>query len=161
MPIPTTSLNTILPQNVDVGSDGFKAHSANNVASTVEDPALKINGFPADFVPFGAIQRGPNTASFSLASFYYACSGNTGTTAATAAEACTVAVQGYFVDGTETAEERYVYAPNTASPTNAMAQAVLPATFVGLQNVTFGLVSSVTTPITTVLSIDDLVHTNL
>ncbi|KAK5121802.1 hypothetical protein LTR85_004677 [Meristemomyces frigidus] len=149
------------PHDVDAGNDGFKAHSANNVAQASLNQDLFTNGFTADFRPFGRVERGPNTQAFDLCSFFFACSENTGTTAASEAESCTIAVQGFYVRGQETPEARFQFAANMASPNNPMVLAELPVTFVGLQNVTFGIVSSATGAPSTVLSIDDLVHCNV
>jgi len=66
---------------------------------------------------------------------------------------------GYYINGQQAPEVTFAFA-NTNPPTQPMNLALLPATYVGLKNVTFGVVSSSTTATTTIFEMDDLVHCN-
>jgi len=111
--------------------------------------------------PFGFIvASSPAVRSFDLTSFYFGCVIDTHVNGVTEDIGCTIAVTGYFADGKGIAPvQTYSFAPTKgalqASPLN---KAVLPATFAGLVNVTFGVADMVGAA--TVLIVDDLAHCN-
>lgn len=109
--------------------------------------------------PFGTLSIAGTTKSFDLSSFYFACQDDTAQAAVAVAESCTISVTGYYPSGLQTPVSTFAFA-NTNPPRNALVLAVLPAGFLGLKNVTFGIASGAVTVATTVLQIDNVVHCN-
>ena len=111
--------------------------------------------------PFGNILRGSGTTAFNLYSFYFGCSQLTAEGAADTAVGCTVAVTGYDIYGRQVPEATFAFSPSSTinAPPNF---AVLPAGYLLLQNVTFGLAQGGGTggAAGTVLVVDDVVHCN-
>lgn len=119
--------------------------------------------------------------TFDLLSFYFACNLFDAQGAADAAQGCVISVNGYYPDGNQTGVATYGFADfnPTAAP---MVKALLPLTFWGVQNVTFGnalsdcglryfprfanwlrllgVASSASTPSTTNILIDNVVRVN-
>ncbi|CAD6587395.1 MAG: hypothetical protein ASARMPRED_003083 [Alectoria sarmentosa] len=97
-----------------------------------------------------------DTISFDLHSFYFGCAGNTAEGAASAAVECTILFAG-FRNGQEVVDATYTFSPPMGGETAAapLVEAVLPAGFVTLQNVT--IVQG--DPTVDVLNADDFVVT--
>lgn len=111
--------------------NGALPHSPPNVIATAAENQA-TNGTPSLTV----LYPGSKLASFDFHDFWFGCDANTVEGAASAAVECTVAVAG-FRNAKEVAVASFTFTP-TAGETAAtpMIHAVLPKTFVTLQNAT-------------------------
>ena len=109
---------------------GVPAHSQPNAIVTAFEQQT-TNGTPSLTI----LYPGSMVKSFNLYSFYFGCPANTGASAVDVALQCTIDVAG-FRNGQEVAVASYTFTPPTAAVDVPMIQAVLPGSFVNLQNVT-------------------------
>jgi hypothetical protein len=137
---------------------GLLPASAPNVI-TVSLPKNVFNG-NADLNPTStATVSGTGTKFFSLLEFYFGCIGTTTETVIDVAAGCDVAVMGYNIEGEMVGEAAFNFAPSALEGA-VMARAVLPPSFVGLVNVTFGLSSAALGVSATALNLDNVTHIN-
>ena len=109
---------------------GVPAHSQPNAIVTAFEQQA-TNGTPSLTI----LYPGSCIKSFDLHSFYFGCPANTAATAADVAIQCTIFVAGFRNDK-EVAVATYTFTPPTPPVDVPMIQAVLPGSFVELQNVT-------------------------
>lgn len=134
-------------------------NTAVNAAGTIGAPNV------------GITTSGTAVKYFDLTSFFFGCGTNDG--GATSVEGgmnvgCCIEARGFGTNGQQVASEPFCFGPTVGiSDPNAalaypMAKAVLPAypSFLKLANVTFGIASSATTPLLTILVLDNVTHVN-
>ena len=116
--------------NVDDPIVGTIPHSSPNLILTAVDQQV-TNGTPSLTV----LYSGSKIKSFDFHSFWFGCAANNVQPAASAVIACTITVAG-FRNNMEVAVASYSFTPTVGMVSAPMIQAVLPKTFVNLQNVT-------------------------
>lgn len=115
---------------IQPAAQGVPAHSQPNAIVTANEQQL-VNGTPSLTI----LYPGSPLESFDLHSFFFGCVANTAASAVDVAVQCTVFVAG-FRNGQEVTVASYTFTPPTAAVNVPMIQAVLPGSFVDLQNVT-------------------------
>jgi len=102
---------------------------------------------------------GTSTKFFNLLEFFFGCVATLAETEVNVAAGCDVAVTGYNTAGKMVGEAAFNFAPSAVEGA-VMARAVLPPTFIGLVNVTFGLSSAALGVSATALNLDNVTHIN-
>jgi len=109
--------------------------------------------------PIATVTTAPGTKFFDLLSFFFQCSITQGQSNVIVNEGCDLSVTGYNAEGKMVGEAPFNFAPSSlVNP--PFAKAVLPSSFVGLVNVTFGVSSASIATSLTAVGLDNITHIN-
>lgn len=108
--------------------------------------------------PFGTISA-QATRYFGLYSFWFGCSVAKGTPAVPTTQGCTLSVTGVDGNGKALPEAVYSFSPTSVSSA-PMVEAVLPALYGRVLNVTIAVATASVSTVDAVLVVDDVYHCN-
>jgi hypothetical protein len=164
---PVSALQTVgIYYGLDYSQFNLAAHNAlsgaippslpNSAAFELEN---SLTSGQVSLNPVATLKRASGTKHFDLIQFYFACLTTNCQSLVDVPAGCGISVTGYNIAGQMVAEASFNYAP-TLIENAPYAKAALPASFIGLQNITFGIADASVAVSLTVMAIDNVSHIN-